>query len=374
VLLAPDGVTPIAGATVYASTQPASSLGKLRANRQAKAGDSDCAAPSAANNGSACTDADGSFSLTVSSVSGNSIPLVFEKGMFRMTQMVNAAETMALGNVQLPREAAEGAPRIAVVTGSYDRIEVILAKLGLATYESTTEEIDYSTAAFTMFDGDFTGQFDDVSELFAINPETNLPRIRDFDIVFINCGADTNPLGSDENLAVLRAYVENGGVLYATDWGYDFVEQSLPEYLRFAGEDDANPSQPLSPGAALIGPDGVTINATVRDPLLAPWLDGVSCIGGDCRNADGTIAVEGFLSGWAVMEGAHSALAETVFQHVTGVVDDIDTQERPLSVAFAFGQGQVIYSSYHTVHEGEVGEGFYPQERVLQYLVFEAGE
>lgn len=366
VLFAPDGVTPIAGATVYAATQPASSLGKLRANRRSKPGDGECAAPSAANSGSACTGADGSFSFTVTSVSGNSIPLVFEKGMFRMAQNVTASETMALGNVQLPKEALDGAPKIAVVTGAFDRIEVILAKLGLATYDSATDEIDFATAAFTMID--------DVNDLIAVDPATNLPRIRGFDIVFINCGAGDESLNTPENRTVLRAYVENGGVLYATDWAYDFVEQSIPEYLRFAGEDDTNPAQPLALREALDGPSDITVDAIVRDALLASWLDGVTCIGGSCRNADGTIRIEGFLAGWAIMDGAHSALADAVFEHVGGVIPDINTQDRPLSVTFAFGEGQVIYSSYHTVHEGEAGEGFYPQERVLQYLIFEAGE
>ncbi|HEY5807690.1 MAG TPA: hypothetical protein VIT67_06965, partial [Povalibacter sp.] len=277
-------------------------------------------------------------------------------------------------DVRLPRETAQGAPRIAVVTGAYDRIEVILAKLGLATYDANTEIIDFSTASFTMFDGEGTGQFGDVMALFETNSSTGLPRIRDFDIVFVNCGADLASLDTAENRATIRAYVENGGVLYATDWGYDVVEQSIPEYLRFVGEPDSDPTQPYAPGAAAVGPEGISIDATVRDPLLAPWLDGVSCIGGACRNGDGTIRVEGFLAGWAVMEGAHSAHADDVFEHVGGTVPlDSNTQERPLSVEFPFGAGQVIYSSYHTVHEGAAGEGFYPQERVLQYLVFEAG-
>ena len=295
--------------------------------------------------------------------------------MFRMTQTVTASETMALGNVQLPKEAAEGAPRIAVVTGAFDRMEVILAKLGLATIDAG--EIDYATAAFTMFDGNQFGEFDDVTDLFAINPATNMPRIAEFDIVFVNCGADTMLFESDENLATLRTYVQNGGVLYATDWAYDFVEQSIPEYLRFAGESDANPAQPHGLGEAQIGLSDITISATVRDPLLAAWLDGVTCNGDEaCRGGNGSLHIEGFLGGWAVMEGAHSALASVVSAHVSGIVPDVGPpdQERPLSVAFPFGEGQVIYSSYHTVHEGESSTSFYPQERVLQYLVFEAGE
>lgn len=374
-LFAPDGSTPITGATVYAATQPVSSLGKLRANRQAKDDQAACAEPSAPNSGFTCTGADGSFSFTASAVSGNTISLVFEKGMFRMTQTVTAAPTVAAGDVRLPKETAQGAPRIAVVTGSYDRIEVILAKLGLASYDSNTEIIDFSTAAFTMFDGDGLGQFDAVTALFELNPSTSLPRIRDFDIVFVNCGADLSSLDNAENRAAVRAYVQNGGVLYATDWGYDAVEQSIPEYLRFVDEPDTDPTHPYAPGAATVGPDGISIDAAIRDPSLAPWLDGVTCISGPCRNGDGTIRVEGFLSGWAVMEGAHSAHADDVFEYVGGTVPLANsTQERPLSVAFPFDAGQVIYSSYHTVHEGAAGQGFYPQERVLQYLVFEAGE
>lgn len=48
---------------------------------------------------------------------------------------------------------------------------------------------------------------------------------------------------------------------------------------------------------------------------------------------------------------------------------DGETFTKPLTASFAFGAGYVFFSSYHS--EDRNSTGLLPQERVLQYLIFE---
>jgi hypothetical protein len=379
-LVAPDGETPVAGATIYAATTPM--LSALHANRKADPTDSTCAPPNASSLASTCTAADGSFWFTVDATSDDTFSLVAEKGMFRMAQAVPVAIATAVGNLALPKDVDQGAPRIAVITGNYSEAEVVMAKLGLATLNLADEKIDMSTAAFAMFDD--RAQLDptppkyslpDVAALFEVNPVTSLPKLREFDVIVVNSGAQPGVLQNSSNLAALRAYVENGGVLFVLDRSIDFIEQPMPEYLRTLGENDTAPQTPSELWSGLEGLADVSLEVSTDDALLGPWLQGVSCIGGDCLNSNETIRMDRFDSVWTVLEGAHSAHAADVLVTTRAVVPlPADTREHPLSVMFRPGQGQVIFTSFSTVSDESMSAGLYPQERVLQYLMLGAGE
>lgn len=379
-LFAPDGATPVAGARVYAATTP--TLSALRPNRKANPLSSDCAPPALAALASACTAADGSFSFTVDSVSSDTFSLVAEKGMFRLAQAVPVAVATDAGNLKLPKDVSAGAPRIALVTGNYGCIDRVLAKLGLATLNLNSGNIDVSTASFAMFSGfiqiqpgPFRYDLPDVATLFAINAGTGLPKLQEFDIIIVDSGANTTVLANATNRAALRTYVEKGGVLFVLDRAIDFIEQTMPEYLRAVGATDTNPQTPDAYYAGLEGPSGVAIDASTDDALLVPWLKGVSCLGGACVNQDNTIRMDRLDEAWVVLEGAHSVHASDVHVTTRGVVAlTATTQERPLSVMFKVGQGQVIFSSFGSVFDDVVSDGLYAQERALQYLMLAAGE
>ena len=44
---------------------------------------------------------------------------------------------------------------------------------------------------------------------------------------------------------------------------------------------------------------------------------------------------------------------------------------RPLTISFDLGAGRVTYTSYHTEPSFDGSAGFLPQERILQFIVFE---
>ena len=133
----------------------------------------------------------------------------------------------------------------------------------------------------------------------------------------------------------IRAYVDAGGAIYASDWAYDVVEQVWPEAVNFVGADEI-------PDAAQMGEYGV-VNATVSDGALAEWLD-----------ADYT-QVEFDLPVWPPIEG----VADTVSVHLTGNIEYREGTNifpltaSPLLVSFTSGEGKVAYSTFRVAKNAD---------------------
>ena len=377
VLLAPDGSTPIAGATVYVPVS-AKSIKKLNSDLFA----ADCSEPDEAYIVYTCTDYDGSFELNVAQIEGSSFTLRIAKGSFIKDFIIDLNTSgNNLGNLALPSDPGEGAGYFAVVTGSYDRMQDILAKLGMGEIDSYYKLVQ-GTEKFDLYDGAYSFDFDIplFEEIFATDPLIGNPKIESYDMVFINCGNnyEYEILADADKISILRQYVNNGGKLYITDQSYDFVEQVFPEYIDFYGNDEVSETTAEEMDIAQIGDDGITSNATINDNQLLSWLKTISCEGGSCLNSDNTVHIAGFLSGWTLINGAHPAKSSEVKIWITGPVSWYDwyledgegSGLKPLTVSFSFGLGKVLYTSYHTEEENP-SSGFWSQERILQYLVFE---
>ena len=57
--------------------------------------------------------------------------------------------------------------------------------------------------------------------------------LSNYDIIFLNCGLDNSKLASSNNLT---QYVADGGLLYATDWAYEYLNDITADgnqYLSF---------------------------------------------------------------------------------------------------------------------------------------------
>lgn len=373
-LVAPDGATPLVNATVYL---PATETVR-RIQPRAVVG-VDCETPAVEYQVAACTDGEGRFSLTVTE--GLVAELMAIKGAFTSrisidTRNMAAEATVDVGVMQAATEG-DDATRMAVVTGEYDLIEDVLAKSGFGQIDEQGRLVP-GTEAFDRFDGGTDPTLPGFAQLF-VDRGDGLPRLHDYDIVFINCGVneynDVN--GSDPGdaavTAALQTYVEAGGRLYLTDQAYDYLEQAFPGYIDFNGDDGLATSLPETQNGGQVGNGGITVPAaTVDDSHLLAFLSNVTCeAGANCLNEDNTLALEGFVSGWTVMDGAHDNGAAPVTFYVSGQVSTAYETDvvKPLTAAFTLGAGKVFFSSYHTEDRGSVY--FLPQERVLQYLVFE---
>lgn len=262
-------------------------------------------------------------------------------------------------------------PRIAVVVGAWDHMQDVLAKLGLGEVDESGQLVP-GTEQFDLIDwADTAAFFGDAERLF------------EYDIIFVNCGADESILSDPDATytANIQDYVGSGRSLYVTDLAYDYVEQAFPEAIQFYGDSGSTPG-PLN--RAQVGDGGITTDATVNDPTMHAWLDSQGAL-----NTDGTVHISGFLGGWALMletsAGATTWIEGNVSWtdwwlgssssrngHVSPPVTASQVGESgylPLTVTFEYGSGRVLYSSYHT--EDEPSPDLRPQERILGYLVFE---
>ncbi len=369
-LVAPDNKTPIANALVYVEGATAR-LG-VTTRERAQAATATCGAPPNLAWAATCTGADGSFSLDV--VLPAAPKLVALKGAFRLETLLGAPSggTLALGTVAL--SATTTGARLAVVTGSFDRIEDVLAKLGYGEIEAGALKL--GTEKFALFNGNgsLPASYKPMAALFADADGNGKADIYNFGVVFFNCGLDETALSDPANRAILRAYVESGGRVYASDLAYDFVEQVFPEFIDFEGSDGVAATAPETQDAAQLGESGITTEASV-DPALSAWLGGVTCgaPAAACLNTNGTVHIEGFLSGWSVAKGPHPAQQAQVRTWVSGPITffgQASAVVRPLTMSFPAGLGRVTYTSYHN-EPGLGATGFVPQERILQFIVFE---
>jgi len=205
---------------------------------------------------------------------------------------------------------------IAVVTGDYDDVQLVLDSLGFTTY--------------TLVDG--TDQ--DALTGFLSSADT----LAEYDMIFMNGGVvekgviyDPNPADTvpDTVIKNLQDFVENGGAFYATDWSYDFIEKSWPDAIDFMGDDNTE-------DAAQLGEyDEVT--AMITDESLSAFL-------GDSTTTD----IKYDLPVWPPMTGVEPYVSI----HLTGTVHYTEGQSTytlasaPLLASFSDGNGRVGYSTF----------------------------
>lgn len=300
-LCAPDGETSLAQATVYIVR-----------------GDGTRAQTT--------TDASGHFVLQ-NAPAGAQV-LHVEKGSFSATIDVVVPVN---GTLTIPVQDCEvdlGGVRIAVVTGEWDDVGTVLLDVGVPSSDIAT------------FEG-FSSGTSWVTTLLE-NPAT----LASYDIVFINCGADTvEAIESPSALANLRQFVTNGGSVYASDLTYDLIEVAFPSSIDFLGDDTVLQD-------AVQGEIADALPAVVSDAALAGAL--------------GTTNVSiAYPYGFAVMQSASSSVRVYIRGDAPlwtgGSLSNV-----PHTAGFTVGAGNVIYTSFH--QEPGVNATL---EQVLRLLMFE---
>jgi hypothetical protein len=285
----------------------------------------------------ATTDADGNYVLE--GVPPGTQTVHVEKGSFSSTFEVDVVsnETTVVPDAEcelLPPDL-----RIAVVDGAYDQVEDVLGSLGI------------DPANVTMYDGEIGffpgGNIEWVGELLG-----DYATLAQYDVVFFNCGVDDAAFTTEKDQVAidnLRQFVAQGGSVYASDWAYDIVETTWPNYIDFERTDTLGDS-------AQVGVSEATIPGTIVDANLA------AAMGQTTINMDYPLDI------WAVM----SAVDAGVTVYVRGnarVHSGFSEQTRtniPHTVGFSPGGGRVLYTSFHQ----EPGINL-DQQRILQLLMFE---
>src|SRR3989338_5697597 len=393
----------------------------------------------------ACTDEDGTFTLVDDIRCGEELTFTARHGDQQITFTTTLTcptldtnddgdlsdEAVVYGTVSLDPETCgfeAGTPeaesctstideltelkKIAVVLGTDSHIQNTLAKLGYADTD-TIGQIDYGetaddkTYAFDLYSeaeinyiSYNNGQPVEYQSLSALL--TNVNALKAYDILIINANIVGASGGVDDVDALvtdglvqqnLQNFVSSGGVLYAIDESYDFIEQAFPSFFDFKGGDD--PFDPLNTAetadAAEVGGGILSSDAAITDGGLQQWLRTASANAMSYDEAYNSFpqhchselpSADGSLNDDSTMT-VGTVLVNTVAQGVgsdgsvaaRGPYGAFGTPESPgevpVALTAAYGAGRIFY----TVFSGDDAcptVGFWPQERAIEYLLFEA--
>jgi hypothetical protein len=212
------------------------------------------------------------------------------KGNFSVT----ASATPGAGPVTLVIPAS--AANLAYVSGAYDNIQTILTDLGF-----------------------------EPSELFAADLATT--NLSSYDAVFLNCGLDDLFAADFATTTALRAYVEGGGTLYASDHAYSYVVATFPGKVNM-----------IADIPTLGFPTDAPVTAQVVDPELQAAL------------GRATARIMFDYGAWAVIESAGAGTEVLITGPATyydPITYDPVSATKPYAVQFASGSGRVTYTSFH---------------------------
>lgn len=369
-LLAPNGVDPIPGATVFVPVE------KVPEYPTVLTCDLCNNTPPAI--ATTTTAFDGSFRLR--GTPAGTFPVAMRLGRFQ--RVVNITAQPCVENklptdvgtggkgARLPRKTNElgvldRVPRVAVVSGDHDQIECVLKRVGL-------DELD-------MYNGRLAGTRNPppIAESSALLADE--AKLLSYQIVIVNCTDNQyQSLMAVPNVKKnVEKFVRQGGRLYVTDWAYDVIEQ-VPEFSPYVCfEPQAIPGPPM----CLATPERATAadsrafyggNYQVLDDEMARWLAQFPAV----INARKEVDVQ---YSFIVVNKVNQDPLMKSKVWLQGPAGGYGT--RPQTVTFDYkGCGRVHFSTYNTEPAGTVDDGqrwpnncktyFTPQERLLEFLFF----
>ena len=307
------------------------------------------------------TDAIGNFEID--KLPAGNLEVLLSKGDFKRTIAVNLQSNYQLTEAE---RSLNVFPKIAVVRGSWDEIEQVLVNIGLVN--PLTNEPAFDIVPGKMTDYRLSSQAQETHNhggAVAHRNANSLPAnvtftfndllhdttlLNSYDVIFLNCGARETYVTDPVAMNNLKTYVQNGGILYATDWMYKYIKVMFEEsqYLTF--------STPEKAGSSLVA------NATILNPDLAAWLTNQGI------NVNPTVQINGFLGGWQMVD-THNATNVTSWLSAQSVTYSSTVYtNKSLAFTFQYGSGGVFYSSFHT-HGDDPSEATIAQ--MMNYFIFE---
>ncbi len=313
------------------------------------------------------SDATGNFSFFLNY--GN-YDLIISKGLFRAESSISLTENPDSFNYNLGDISFDQFPSIGVVTGYYDNIESILYDIGLVNPIDGTplfdiiDGINYNRNANKIQSHSHNNHsiVQNTSKNTDLEPNVdfnfsdllnNGSLLNEYDVLFLNCGLNTDEAETNESL---YNFVNDGGILYATDWTYPFLEK----FSTLSGNDFLTFQQPYKSGQSL------STEATILSSELNDWLS----INFDLT-INNTVLIDEFLNAWQVVDEYNT---NSVIAWLDGYVEYNDENgelvgdNKELAFTFLLGNGGVFYSSFHTENNED---GFSCVDRIMEYMVFE---
>jgi len=359
-VVAPEGTIPISGALVYVSASPPKAIPETTfCDRCVKL---------TAETPWTTTKADGTFDLPTWYT--GALNLIVQKGQFRRVRPITVPEE---GVLDVPLELTtlpgrmdkangDDIPKMAIVPGSWDRIDVSLAKLGLAKITGSKPlfgpTIDYATAGFDYYEPTKPLDPNDPKQPTQLLKKPEI--LGQYHIVFIPCDGDTgaeqwctSTLATDGTVKDnLTKFVVDGGKMYVTDFSYEYVRQLFPEYVEWVGQTSTIGS--ACEHGAYDAP------AQVQDQGLQDWLTAQNI-------TDWSVEAN-----WTSIQKVNTVDTTDMDGNPTKVTPKVWVIGKgPNTLSFERSCGRVLYSTYHTEADKGSTTELLTQEKALLYILLE---
>ncbi|HEY7954575.1 MAG TPA: hypothetical protein VII38_04745 [Polyangia bacterium] len=379
-VMAPNGVDPVANAFAYVPL----SMGAFPAGVSCDL----CDQPIDGSAAQAVSGPDGSFKLDLSNLAPSAqVAISVAKGRFRRTGMVAVTpcqdNPIGAPSTVLPGKAqgSDEIPKIAVATGNKDQLDAVLAAMGLDKsvgfdcYEGRAS----STTTLTSPCGSH-GTLPAIETLL-----TDGTKLDTYNMLFLSCAPGKfKSLSAQDQTTIaanLVAWTQKGGRLFVTDNSYDYLAQAFPNAITFLNGNATVDAANVGVGGTTSMPASYT--GRINDATLAAWLTAVSVL----PHGSNTITLSGYLSKWSVVQSVPMSTVDEVdatdaVAYQTGTTTPGTAMTYPQSIQFditppggSAACGRAIYTSYHTLPSTMAVDAteLAPQERILEYLMFEAG-
>lgn len=356
---APDGQTPLVGVEVKQVTS-----GAMVVSLKGVAGDSQC-----------LTDATGAFACSgIGSGGTQNFQIIGGGYTTDFSAGITLGDTTNIPATSTTAEAGSGTKKYIVVSGSFDSIENVLARvlqcgtvdangaLEIGTECSQLELVDFfgtnPNTALSQALGLPDGTYPTLTQLLTDANAASI--LSGYDGIFFNCGCDESLATDSGAQEVLRTYVSDGGNVYGSDWAYLYIENIWPDAVDWHGDDTMD--------SARVGNVNSAQPVNVEHSGLLAWLRAEGLVGAN----DTTFNVNFNLGGWVVMTDSAATTNEILTANsLPNGPADVPVAPRttlPITVDFAQGSGCVFYTSYHNEPAGEVDPSA-AQARVLEYLL-----
>jgi hypothetical protein len=416
----PAGTTPdpIPGVIVYIPTSPLTPFDADPNNPQVQC--QQCGADVTGNPLVETTTAiDGTFTLTnvpvsKSSAAADKIPIVIQLGHWRRQfafTVSNACGANAVGDLNMPSTAAEGdIPLTAISTGSYDSIECVLLKMGVAQSEFTSYATWAAEAAsgstpkpgrvhiYTSTQATTGGGVGPGAVLAPQQDETVLMGVGNdagpangtymkYDQLLLPCWGDAFTKTGAE-LGNLIDYGNSGGRFFATHYSYSWLHGNGVLEGTAQWDPRANPNNTNPPPGGQPFTGNVSLNVPTNNPgVFVQWLNHVGALANG--NPAGTPPANPMVT---IQQGRHDV--DKVLGSSADWIDGTDpapsssAKSSQMLLHFTFdmpiGQtsqcGHAIYSDFHV--NGTTSNGMtFPnecdqsaltaQERILEYMIWD---
>ncbi|HEY3352599.1 MAG TPA: hypothetical protein VGQ83_05090 [Polyangia bacterium] len=319
--------------------------------------------------------------------------LVIQKGQFRLVRpiVVGAGATLEVSpeDTTLPsRNSSDGndtIPKIALLSGSYDKLEGLFAKIGLADMSGDTVQWSDNTQ-FDVYSngGSMPPAGSARNKGTALSLLSSLEKMKQYHMIFVPCSSEADSIVSNATVKQnVKDYVKLGGKYYVADWSYDYLRQVYRTrddgpIVHFAGSGDGDTLGSANAVSSSFDSQGHAV-----DQDLFKWLNAQQQgWGGDSlvlkENWDWIMSLEEGYVGDDPENGPQYRKADVI---VEGPHDGNSSWKSlppseiyPLTIGFQSGCGRVLYTTYHTVGEMGAGHtGLEVQERILIYLIMEIG-